>query len=336
MVSVVIDEHTKHSECETCCVETTTVKTAVEEWDEQTDDWTMIWLCWHCMTAIKTCSFCAKPTINKTGYYHRETVQILRATGNTVCEDCCEHVMAATTATYGASVDTRPGHWKSSKMSDEEYETAWHELIYQWAEKEWTTYEVQACHMLYDEELSDFVINEQVNPEIEVADEFYEKYDRQQGKMSVKGTQSPKNKKGNKKLRKVGKPITTDDPVAFKAIKNYAKSCMSSQEVIPATPRAAINRMDIPDGAFSDLDMEMEIRTVWALDQPTTMTVAVPVPTCLLKRREILTATEFGQLMVAVWKAYRGHLDRFVDWSDRHIFYFRMSNLISDFTARSQ
>jgi hypothetical protein len=341
MVSVRFDENTKHRKCETCCHETTVCKTSVEEWDERTDDWMMIWLCIGCVNFIKHCSFCAKPTINWWGRYNQETVKILRKTGKTVCEDCCEHVMAATTAVYAAGVDTRPGHYHSSTMSDAEYEKTWHELIYEWAENEWMIHEYQARDTLFDE-FEDMFCDNQEDECVGAEEAFYETYDRQQAKKSAKGKKpvrtdskstTSRAKKGNKKLNKVGKPCSTADHVAFNAIWNYAEKSISQSEVIPEIPRAALQRMDVPDKAFSDIDMEMEIRTVCALDRPITMTVNVPVPACLLKRREPLKAAEFGKLMVAVWKAYKGDLVRFLDWPDTHIRNFRKSNIIVDFTA---
>ena len=342
MVSVRFDENTKHHKCETCCHETTVCKTAVEEWDEKTDDWSMIWLCIGCVNFIKHCSFCTKPTINWWGGYNMETVKILRKTGKTVCEDCCEHVMAAVTATYAAGVDTRPGHYHSSRMSDAEYKDAWHELIYEWAEDEWMTYEYQAYTTLYDDLFDGFLYNLE-DECVDTAEEYLEKYERQLAKKPVKGSKPAKTspklalhhaKKGNKKLSKVGKPISTANPVAIDAVWDYAKKTLSPSEVIPETPRTALRRMDVPDKAFSDMDMQMEIRTVWTLDRPITMTVDVPVPACLLKRREPLTAVEFGKLMVAVWKAYKGDLGgRFLNWPDIHIRNLRKSNIIIDFTA---
>ena len=341
MVSVSVGENTKHSECETCCHKTTTTKTVVEDWDEKTDDWAMIWLCIGCVNFIQKCSFCTKPTINWWGRYNMETVKILRKTGKTVCEDCCEHVMAATTSVF-ATVDTRPGHYHSSKMSDAEYKDAWHELIYEWAEDEWMTYEYHARDTLFDEFEDIFCYNLE-DECVDAEETFYEKYECQQSKKSAKGAKpakrSPKSttckaKKGNKKLNRVGKPSSTADYVAIESVWDYAKKSISQSEVIPETPRAALQRMDVPDKAFSTLDMAMEIRTVWTLDRPFTMTVDVPVPACLLKRREPLKATEFGALMVAVWKAYRCDLGgRFLDWPDCHIRNFRKSNIFIDFVA---
>lgn len=328
MVTVEYDENTKCGECKTCCHKTTVTKTQLQEWDEKTNDWAMIWLCFCCTSFIKQCSFCARPTNNLRGRYNRETVKILCATGKVVCDDCCEHVMAATTATYAASVDTRPGHWKSSRMSDAEYEDAYFDLG--GCDFVWTIYEYSMYHDLCDD-----IFSRQVDPEVEAAEDFYDKYDRQQAKKSVNRKKS--SKKGNKKLSKFGKVCSTTDYKKFDEIYSHAKCLnkvmMKSENVIPSSPRDALKRMDVPNSAFSDLDMEMEIRTVWALDRPTTMTVSVPVPACLLKRREPLQAAEFGRLMVAVWKAYKGDIDRFLDWPDRHIFYFRESNLIVDFTT---
>ena len=358
MVSVKFDYDHKRGECNACCQETTVEKYPIEEWDEKTDDWTMIWLCIGCVNFIKHCSFCTKPTINWWGRYNMETVQILRKTGKTVCEDCCEHVMAATTSVF-ATVDTRPGHYHSSKMSDAEYNDAWLEGHYD-SYCEWVVLgDYYSCNTLYYDLVKVFYYNSYQEDECVDAEEaFYEKYERQQSKKSAKGAKAAKAdpklashqaKKGNKKLNRVGKPSSTADSVAFDTIWDYALMTDLVPEVIPETPRGALQRMDVPDKAFSTLDMVMEIRIVWTLDRPFTMTIDVPVPACLLKRRQPLEATEFGALMVAVWKAYRGcgtdaecerarsrhgRGGRFLDWPDRHICNFRKSNIFIDFVAK--
>ncbi len=360
MVTVTYDENTKHHECEGCCQETTVKKMEIDEWNEKTDDWSFIWLCWYCTEAIKQCSFCAKSTLGTSptwmlGDRHtRETVRILRATGKTVCEDCCEHVMAALTATYAAGVDTRPGHFQKSlgrpaKMSEEEYEDAWEQLVYEFSHNEWMIYEGQACDTLYDDLEDDFGRQPQwaagfsASNYTNVVDEeeaYFEKYDRRQAKKPGKfgkGKKSAGGKKstGGKKsvVGRVGKVCPTANPDTFKAIKDYAKKTVAGSEVIPETPRAALKRMDVPDNEFSALDMEISFRTVWALERPTAMTMSVPVPVSLLKRREPLHPDEFADLLSAVWKAYKGNIGRYLDWPDTHIRSFRKSNLIVDFVA---
>jgi hypothetical protein len=353
MVSVKFDYDHKHGECHTCCQETTVERYPIDMWEATTDEYpAVVWLCCYCIAFLKNCSFCKQEIKSRSGYqsiHAAEPVSILRKTGNTICEDCCGHVMAATTSVF-ATVDTRPGHYHSSRLSDEEYKDEWFEgnihSYYQWL-----THDNQARNTLYDE-LEDDSRGAFGNQPlwygrywnvIDYEEEFLEKYERKLAKKPAKGSKpaktSPKSataygKKGNKKLSKVGKPISTADRVAFDTIRDYAWKTVSPSEVIPETPRAALHRMNVPAMAFSTLDMKMEIRTVWTLDRPITMTVDVPVPACLLKRRKPLEATEFGALMVAVWKAYRHNDWVSVNWHDFYICNFLKSDIFIDFVAK--
>lgn len=343
MVSVKFDYDHKPGECHTCCQETTVERYTIDMWEATIDEYpAVVWLCCYCITLLKHCSFCHQEIKSGSGFqsiHAAEPVSILRKTGKTLCVDCSKNVMAATTSVF-ATFDTRPGHYHSSMMSDAEYKEAWLEGNFD-SYYEWMDPDFQACNTLYDKLSSDF----HYNPEDECVDaeeEFLEKYERKLAKKPVKGSKPAKTspklashqaKKGNRKLSKVGKPSSTADPVAFDAIWDYAKKTIMSSEVIPETPRAALQRMNVPAKAFSALDMEMTIRIVWTLDRPITITVDVPVPVCMLKRHKPLEAAEFGALMVAVWKAYRHNDWISVDWSDIHIRNFLMSNLFIDFVA---
>jgi hypothetical protein len=345
MVSVKFDYDHKDGECHVCLQKTTVERYDIDMWEPTTDEYpVLVWMCCYCIALLKNCSFCKKEIKGDSGHqgiHSAEAVSILHKTGKTVCADCCAYVMAAITAVYAAGADTRPGHYHSSRLSDEEYKEEWFWLNID-SYYEWMTPDNQACNTLYDKLIESFHYNQE-DECVDAEEEFLEKYERRQSKKSAKGkkpvkadpkTTTSKAKKGNKKLSKVEKPVSTADHAAFDDIWDYALKTVSPSEVIPETPRAALHRMDVPAMAFSTLDMKMEIRTVWALDRPFTMTVDVPVPACLLKGCKTLEADEFGALMVAVWKAYRRNDWVSVKLPDFHIRNFQMSKLFIDFVAK--
>jgi hypothetical protein len=217
-------------------------------------------------------------------------------------------------------------------MSASEYKVAYSDL--EGWDNEWCMVDE---HSLIQDIREDLYFSQEPDWVME-AEDFYEKYERQQSKKPAKRKQSTK--KGHKKQGKLGKTCSTADPAfAAELFTNAYTVAMREKEqdnIIPSSPRDALRRMNIQAGAFSTLDMDMKIITTWVLDRPTIMTVSVPVPVCLLKRREPLKASEFSRLMFAVWDTYRNghHFSKLnIKYHSCHIYYFIENNLIVDFTV---